>query len=106
MTEDETDLLWICATRYMLGRMTYAVGNFCDALVRHWPTLPEHTRAIIKRDVEEKFERDDRMRDEGKGDIYPLPLGHDCDRAQWERVRRLYAYKHRNAEKENNDAST
>lgn len=96
LTEDETDLLWICATRYMLGRMTYAVGNFCDSLVRHWGTLPEHTRSNIKRDVEEEFRRDDHARARRAKDkydpsgAYPLPLGHDCDRQSWETVRALW----------------
>lgn len=91
-TEDEQSTVWIGACRYYLGRMTYAVGNFCDSLVRHWPTLPEHTRSIIQRDVEEEFDRDDnaRSRRDAGHDVNYLALGHDCDRQQWEKVRELW----------------
>lgn len=88
-TEDEQSTVWIGATRYYLGRTTYAVGDFCRALIRHWPTLTEHTRATIKRDVEEEFERDDRAR-RPKSNTIMMPLGRDCDRAEWEKVRELW----------------
>ena len=107
MNDDQELTLWVGATRYYTGRMTYAVSGFVDLLVQEWPKLPEHARAIIARDLDEEFARDDfvraRLEAEGCEKTYPFPLGHDCDRAQWERVRRLYAYKHRNAEKENSD---
>ena len=103
MNDDQELTLWVGATRYYTGRMTYAVGEFVDLLVQEWPSLPEPTRAIIARDLEEEFMRDDDVRADSDSGRYTYPLGHDCDRAQWERVRRLYAYKHRNAEKENSD---
>lgn len=92
-TKDVQSTVWIGACRYYLGRiMTYAVGNFCDSLIRHWPVLPDHTRSIIQRDVEEEFTRDDaaRSRREAGHDVSYMPLGHDCDRAEWEKVRRLW----------------
>lgn len=89
MTNNEQDIVWVGACRYYLGRMTYAVHSFCDTLVRHWPELSEHTRAIIKRDVEEEFRRDDLAR-RPKSNAIMLPLGHDCDRQSWEKVRKLW----------------
>ena len=69
--------------------MTYAVGLFVELLIQHWPILPEPTKALIRRDLEEEFERDDRHRAENPTGLW-MPLGHDCDRAEWERVRALW----------------
>ena len=83
--------VWIGATRYYCGRMTYAVGDFCAALCRKWETLPEQAKKIIKRDLEKEFERDDKSR--AGMLLYAIPghpLGHDCDRAAWEKVRLLW----------------
>jgi hypothetical protein len=49
--------------------------------------LSENTRFVIKRDLEADFESDDKARAEG--DTYK-PLGWDCDRKEWERVRNLW----------------
>ena len=87
MKPDEEITLWLGATRYYLGRMTYAVGSFCDLLIEHWPALHEATRQLLKRDIETEFERDDELRTTGS---QYLPLGQDCDRKEWERVRRLW----------------
>ncbi|MCY1275356.1 hypothetical protein D9M69_470750 [compost metagenome] len=80
-------MLLIAATRYALGRQTYVVGDICDGLVRAWPLIPEQTRAVLRRDIEEAFQRDDEARAEG---ATCRALGMDCDRAQWERVRALF----------------
>lgn len=91
MSPDHQSILWIGAFRYYCGRMTYAVSSFVDLLVWEWPNLPEHAQQIIKRDLEEDFVRDDSLRVSiREGGMTWLPLGHDCDRAQWERVRRLW----------------
>ena len=87
MRDEDALTLWLGATRYYLGRMTYAVSNYCDLLRREWPNLPEQTRNLIQRDVEEEFVRDDNDRAEGR---QYTALGHDCDRAEWEKVRRLW----------------
>lgn len=94
---DVESMLWIASTRYYLGRMSYAVGDFCGHLIAAWPTLDDSTRNIIRRDVESEFERDDRMRDGWHNSTDPhdrkplrFPLGMDCDRAEWEKVRKLW----------------
>jgi hypothetical protein len=79
--------LWLGATRYYMGRMTYAVSSFCELLIEQWPALNEDTRYLIQRDLEREFAKDDEMRQQ-KSQF--LPLGQDCDRAEWERVRRLW----------------
>jgi hypothetical protein len=80
--------LWLGATRYYMGRMTYAVSSFCELLIEQWPALNEATQQIIRRDVEAEFVRDDELRQQGS---QYLPLGQDCDRAEWQRVRRLWS---------------
>ena len=83
-------LMVISATRYCLGRMTYIVSDCVEWLVKTWPLLSESTRNIIKRDIEEAFTRDDEDREAGRE--YKA-LGHDCDRAEWEKVRALWVAK-------------
>ena len=87
MSEEQILTLWLGAFRYYCGRKSYAVGSFCDLLIAQWPELPERTRALIRRDLEEEFERDERARAEGR---QYLPLGWDCDRDAWQRVRDLW----------------
>jgi hypothetical protein len=79
--------LWVGATRYYMGRMTYAVSDFCNLLIGSWNELGENTKAIIQRDVEEEVVRDDESRK--RGDSFH-PLGHDCDRKSWEHVIKLW----------------
>ena len=82
------DLMVVASVRYCLGRMTCVVSDCCDWLIEIWPTLTESTRNIVKRDIEDEFKRDDDARE--RGDEFK-PLGWDCDRRQWERVRRLWS---------------
>lgn len=86
MTPDDITTLWLGATRYYLGRMTYAVSDYCAMLRSQWHALPESTRTLILRDLDEAIQRDDKVRAESLGCRY-LPLGMDCDRAQWVRLR-------------------
>lgn len=57
------DLMATAAVRYCLGRMTYIVGDCADWLIEHWPNISSNARAVIQRDVEERFEQDDRNRE-------------------------------------------
>lgn len=88
----QNDEVAIWAFRYCLGRMTYVTSDCERWLCEAWPTLDEHAKSVIKRDLEEAFKRDDEMRrnrQPGDGSSW-LPLGHDCDRKSWEAVRKLY----------------
>lgn len=86
MTYGRDDLMAIAAVRYCIGRMTYIVGDCADWLICVWPDLKPSAQAVIKRDIEESLARDDEDRAEGREH---KALGHDCDRAEWERVRRI-----------------
>ena len=82
--------LWLGATRYYVGRRTYAVVHFCDMLIKNWPKLHQATKDLIQRELEIEFGRDDDAR--MNGDKYK-PLGDDSDREDWEKVRSLWINK-------------
>lgn len=77
-------LMPVAAVRYCLGRQTYIVGDCADWLLGCWQLIPERVQAVIKRDIEEAFEHDARL------DSGYRALGADCDRKEWERVRKLW----------------
>ena len=81
------DLMAVAAFRYCLGRMTYIVSDCACWLIEQWPNIAENARKVIQRDLEDAFKRDDEARADGND---YKPLGHDCDRMQWEKVRRLW----------------
>jgi hypothetical protein len=80
------------AVRYCMGRMSYIVPCCANWIIENWENFDKGTRDCIQRDLEEEFARDDEYRNKNKKDPFALgkPLGMDCDRAQWERVRRLW----------------
>ncbi|MFN8776147.1 MAG: hypothetical protein ACK5XV_05200 [Flavobacteriales bacterium] len=84
------ELMVMAAFRYCLGSKTYIVGACADWLVDIWPLLSKKTRELIRRDLEEEFDRDDKARARGE---YYKPLGWDCDRKDWEQVRKLWEAK-------------
>jgi len=80
-------LMAMAAFSYCLGRMTYIVG-YCERWIfANWEHFPENVRKQIQREVEEEIRRDDEARAQG---LEHKPLGGDCDRAAWERVRSLW----------------
>ena len=92
----DQEVMVIAAFRYCLGRMTYIVKDCCDWLIEQWPEFSQRTKELIQKELEKEFARDDvaRERDEKYSPyLYCFPLGHDCDREQWERVRRLWEVK-------------
>jgi hypothetical protein len=89
-------MLVVGAFRYACGRMSVVVGEMADWLITHWDELDEYTRNIIKRDLDHEFERDDAARERAKTSDkseHYFPLGWDCDRREWERVRALWQKK-------------
>ena len=85
---DET--MVIAAFRYCLGRMTYIVEDCCDWLIEQWPEFGQATKDIVQRELENAFGEDDAIRANPQSQYAYQPLGHDCDRVQWERVRKLW----------------
>lgn len=78
------DLMVIAAFRYCLGRQTYIVSACVDWLMDIWRDVTENARGVIRRDLLEEFERDDKARLSGS-DF--RPLGDNCDRAEWVKLR-------------------
>jgi len=69
----DLEVLMINATRYCLGRRSYAVGEQCDILKRHWNELTTGTRLVIIHDVEEALASEN-------------PPGMDQDVREWEHL--------------------
>ncbi|MFA5445181.1 MAG: hypothetical protein WC262_09460 [Bacteroidales bacterium] len=86
----DQEVMVIAAFRYCLGRQTYIVSDCCDWLIEQWPRFGERTRELIQKELEAAF-RDDNEARKRKREY--RPLGHDCDRVQWERVRKLWSAK-------------
>ena len=84
------DLMAVAAVRYCIGRMSYIVGDCADWLIEVWPTISKSAHHLIKRDIEEAIIDDDNDRADGREH---KRLGMDCDREQWERVRKLWEAK-------------
>ena len=83
-----SQLMVIAAVRYCLGRRSYIVSDCADWLLQVWPALDASAQLIVRRDIEECFERDEE--DRANGRAFPA-LGMDMDRIQWLRVRALWA---------------
>ena len=81
-------LMVTAAFRYCCGRQTYIVGACADWLIENWAKFPKNVRDVIQRDLEETFTQDDEAR-KNLNSTYK-PLGWDCDRKEWERVRALW----------------
>lgn len=86
----EHDWITWAAMRYCLGRRTYITGMAASWLIEHWPNIDQSAQKIIQRDIEEAFTRDDEAR--ARNADYK-PLGWDCDRREWERVRELWTQR-------------
>ena len=82
----EQNTLVHAAFRYYLGRQTIAMHSFIDELCANWLTLSRATRTMIGRELEEAFERDERDRKEHRAFH---PLGMDCDKQAWTKLRKL-----------------
>ena len=87
MTFDKTHgmngLMIIAAVRYCIGRRSYIVSDCVDWILANWNDWPENVRTIIQRDLEQEFDRDAQNPDWN-------PLGDDCDKREWKKVRALW----------------
>ena len=69
--------------RYCLGRRTYAVSVFVNWALANIEQMPESEKQIIKRELREAFEREDRLKLRGSRFS---PIGDKCDREQWQKL--------------------
>lgn len=81
-------MMALAAVRYCVRRQTYIVADCVEWILGHWDSFTENTRAVIERDIEAAFARDDEdRRAKRRGESF---LGSDFDRAEWEKVRKLW----------------
>lgn len=52
----ETMIFW--AFRYCINRSSYAVGDCVDSLIKCWDKLPDTTKERIKKEINEKLNKD------------------------------------------------
>jgi hypothetical protein len=62
LNDKEIHQLLINATRYALTRHSYAPSNCCELIRAKWPEIPEQTRNIIARDVDEAIRDDEDLK--------------------------------------------
>lgn len=82
------DLMVLAAFRYCVGRRTYIVPECVEWLFVNWPEFSDSIKGLIQKELEELFDQDDLYRAGEWGDY--RPLGDNCDRQEWERVRALW----------------
>ena len=74
------------AFRYCLGRMTYAVSDFCSYATAHIGEIGRHELELMDKEITEADDAD-------KADVtttrYCSRLGWDCDRAYWLKLREI-----------------
>ncbi len=59
-----------------------------DWLIDQWPNIGKRCQAVILRDINEAFERDEAARADDRGRSLGFALGMDMDRREWERARK------------------
>jgi hypothetical protein len=69
--------------RYFLGRRTAATPDFARRLAKIYPILDGHSKAAIRRELEEAYREAERIPGS-------KPLGDPCDRQAWDKVRKAY----------------
>lgn len=79
MTSEESDI-YFYAFRYCLGRMTYAVSDFCRQATAKVAELGTHQLQMMDKEITEaeRQDTDDRIRER-----FVKALGCDCDKADW-----------------------
>ena len=85
MNAKQQQTLWIGATRYYLGRATYAVSDFCELLIAEWNNLDDETKSFIKRDIEAEIKIYECNMRQSK--LFRVGLS---DREYWDRVCKLW----------------
>jgi hypothetical protein len=83
----EDDLMVLATFQYCVGQHSYIVRECVDWLFANWSEFGDAAKELIKKELEELFDKDDLYRYGGGG--YKA-LGDNCDRLEWERVRALW----------------
>jgi hypothetical protein len=82
-------LMVLAALRHSLGGSKRFVGPCADWIVQMWPHFSGKTRRAIEKTLEDAFCWDERYQSYGGPSVQRI--GDDAERAQWEKVRALWA---------------
>lgn len=88
MFQGGADSLVFWSFRYFLGRRSAAAVGFAEELAKAWPMVNDKIKGLISNELNEEFESDDIARSQWHD---RLPLGDDCERAAWQKVRDAYS---------------
>lgn len=72
MTEHDQDTLMFYAFRYVLGRMTYAVSDVVELIIRYKSIISENHKSLMIKEINEAIENGH--------------AGMDCDISEWKNV--------------------
>ena len=90
--DSELHAVLINHTRYCLTRRSYAASECCDLLRSKWAQIPVNTQVIIRRDIKEALDYDDKQIEEERSmyeqngvalRFYSLDK---CDRLSWDSI--------------------
>lgn len=81
MTAEES-VIYFYAFRYCLGRMTYAVDDFCQQATAKIAEIGTHELKLMEKEITEAEKWDNENPDRFHG-----RLGMDCDRRDWLKFR-------------------
>ncbi len=73
-SQNDGELMLMCAVRYAQGRMNYIVSDACRWVRDRWPTLSQATRTLVWRDLQQFLEL---------GKACPEVLGMEMDAREW-----------------------
>ena len=84
------DLMVLAAFRYCVRRRSYIVQDCVDWLIAYWPEFGDFIKDLLRKELEELFDKDDEFRSTNIG--FPS-FGDNYDRAAWNLVRALWSEK-------------
>ena len=74
--------------------MSTAPSTIVDHVINIWRMLSDTLKKTILKELEEEFVRDDQFRAKSQDQqLAGSPLGWDCDRATWDRLRQFMKTK-------------
>lgn len=78
--KEDLNIMYVCAVRYSIGRMTYMPSLVTEFIMKHSDTLTVKGASIMIRDIEEER---DRYVPESISSLGRTSLGMECDQRTW-----------------------
>lgn len=86
---DGIDDLVFFAFRYFFGRSSIHTCCFINSLITSWPLLDNRIQALIMREIEEAFEKTDKLPVKDGLTIF----GFNYMKEEWDKLRKCYSNK-------------